>query len=103
VLKRLLKRLASYLPRPLPTGMTAFNQWVEEIIWLSGLPNNASTRKAAASFILQLRPNVGWISLHMTVRLLVKAAANQVALEVLRSSDPKAETVASPLVPEAQG
>jgi hypothetical protein len=103
MLKRLLKRLTSFLPRPLPTGMTAFNQWVEDIIWLSSLPNNASTRKAAASFILQLRPTTGWISLHTTVRLLVKAAANQVALEVLRSSEPKAETTASPLVSEVKG
>lgn len=92
MLQRLFKWARSFVPRPLPTGLKAFDSWVIDIIALSGLPNNVSTRQAAASFIIQLRPTAGFISLRMAVNLLVKAAANQVALQVLKDASSEQQT-----------
>lgn len=79
-----MKLIKSYIPRPLPTGMAAFNEWVADVVELSGLPNNDSTRRLAAVFIMQTPPNVARISLRKLADLLIKAAAYQVANEVLK-------------------
>lgn len=84
--QRLLLKLKSYLPRPLPVGVAQFDAWVSDIITLSGLSDNLSTRKASASLIIQLPSTTGWISLRTVTALLLKAASNQVALSVLRDS-----------------
>ena len=77
-------KLTSFIPRRLPIGLTSFNRWVEDVVILSGLPNNASTRRVAAMFILSLPPTWGYASLRRISNQLIKAAANQVASEVLK-------------------
>src|ERR1700691_5872420 len=90
---RLLKILLSFLPRKLPTGMTSFNSWVKDIIVISGLPDNDSTRKVSAMFVLQVPPSIGYMSIRKVSNILVKAAANQVAVEVLKDLDAKSGEV----------
>lgn len=80
----LLLRLKSYFKRPLPKGMKEFEQWVSDIVALSGLPDNASTRRVAATFILHTPSNVARLSLRFVSNMLVKAAANQVAAQVVK-------------------
>ena len=83
----LLFFLRSFLPRKLPCGMTEFNCWLKDIIRLSGLPDNASTRRVAAGFITMLPPGLGYLSIRKISNALIKAAANQVAAEVIKLQD----------------
>lgn len=83
----MIRILNSFFPRKLPIGMTAFNVWVADVVALSGLPNNESTRRVAAMFILQLPPALAYLSIRKVSNQLIKAAANQVAAEVLRPPD----------------
>lgn len=99
-MKKLLKLsllvVTSFFPRKLPIGMTKFNEWVQDIVLISGLPNNSTTRGLAATFILQIPPNIGYISIRRVSDMLVKAAANQVGAEVIKlnieASNEKAES-----------
>jgi hypothetical protein len=77
----------SFWPRKLPIGMTTFEAWVTDLIRLSGLPDNATTRNAAASFILQMPPTVSHIPLRVLAKRLIKAAANQVAAAAIKASN----------------
>lgn len=83
MLKKLTRFLKSFLPRRLPIGMTSFNAWVTDIILLTGLPNNESTRKVAAMFIFQVPPSQVYLPLRTVAKQLLKAAANQVAAQVV--------------------
>lgn len=83
MLKRLLRSLLSFLPRKLPIGRADFDSWVEEIVYLSGLPDNDTTRFAAAQIIFQIRPSIGYMPLRYAVNQLIKAAANRVAKDVI--------------------
>lgn len=71
----------------MPTGMTAFNAWVNDIVALSGLPDNDSTRRVAAELILKVRPSVGYMPLRHVVNNLIKAASNQVAIQVIKDTE----------------
>lgn len=100
----MLLLIKSFLPRKLPTGLTAFNAWIADIVAISGLPDNTSTRQTAAMFILHLPPALGYLSIRKISNQLIKAAANQVATEVLRiSNEPKSVPEAtSPVVQEVK-
>ncbi len=91
-MKKLLLRLTSFFPRKLPTGMTSFNAWVSDIIVLSGLPDNDTVRNAAAGFIFQLPPTMARFPVRKIANMLIKAAANQVAQQVLLDAKEKAES-----------
>ncbi len=86
-MKKLLKISRSFLPRRLPTGLTEFNNWVKDVVELSELPNNDSTRRVAAQFIMQLPPALAYLSLRKVSNQLIKAAANQVAYQVAKDID----------------
>ena len=90
-MKMLLLVVKSFFPRKLPTGMGEFNAWVQDIVLLSGLPDNMSTRRVAAMFLLQLPPALAYLSIRKISNQLIKAAANQVAVEVTRTPDVNAE------------
>lgn len=88
-LLRLFKILKSFLPRRLPTGLGEFNEWVSDVILVSNLPDNSSTRHLAATFILHTPPNVAYLSIRNISNQLLKAAAYQVAMQVTKDTDPK--------------
>lgn len=73
-----------YVPRTLPIGMASFNSWLTDIVKCSGLPDNSSTRRVAASFIFQLPTRVKRISIREISNQLVKAASYQVAHQILQ-------------------
>lgn len=95
-LQQLLKVLSSFLPRRLPIGMKEFESWVYDIIRLSKLPDNASTRRVAALFILQVPPQVGYMSIRRVSNMLIKAASNQVASDVIKQSQSLEGTSSGP-------
>jgi hypothetical protein len=94
MLKKLLKLLNSFIPRRLPTGLTAFDRWVDAVLEYSGIDNTPKNRQVCAGFILQLPPTLGFISIHKASSMLIKAAANQVSAEVLRSASEEAKPTA---------
>ena len=83
----MLKWLKGFIPRPLPTGLTAFNKWLAEIVALSGLPDNNSTRSLAATFIFNVPRHVHYLSYHAISKQLVRAAAIQVSAQVLKDAN----------------
>lgn len=101
---RLLLKLKSYIPRKLPQGMAEFDQWVADIVALSGLPDNGSTRRVAAMFILHTPTHVSRLKLNFVVSMLQKAAANQVAAQVVKDYEETAKLSAatSEVVQEAR-
>jgi hypothetical protein len=67
--------------------MTEFNQWLADIVELSGLPDNLTTRRASALFIFSIPPTQAAMSKRKIVIQLLKAASNQVAAEVVKDVD----------------
>jgi hypothetical protein len=67
--------------------MSSFNSWVDEVVYISGLPNNESTKRVAAGFIFRLPASVYFLSTRHVAKQLVKAAAYQVAQEVLKTAN----------------
>lgn len=91
----LIKKWKSYLPEKLPQGMKEFDLWVDDISVLSGLPINDKLKKVIGTLILQLPPSTSYCPKNYIARLVQKAAANQVSVEVLQliNDKEKAEQV----------
>lgn len=83
-MNKVLKWLSGWMPRLFPTGVSAFNDWLKEIIAISGLPDNDSTRLLAASFIFNMPRNVHYLSYRAISKQLVRAAAIQVSAQVVK-------------------
>jgi thiamine pyrophosphate-dependent acetolactate synthase large subunit-like protein len=91
-MKLLLLKLLSYLPRPLPVGKTEFHKWADRIILLSGkFADEDSMKYALASNIIHLDHKVGHIPDIYFIKVLRKAAANQVASAVFQDIKLKQE------------
>lgn len=90
----LIKKWKSYLPEKLPQGMKEFDLWVDDISVLSGLPINDKLKKVIGTLILQLPPSTSYCPKNYIARLVQKAAANQVSVEVLQriNDNEKAES-----------
>lgn len=90
----LIKKWKSYLPERLPQGMKEFDLWVDDISVLSGLPINDKLKKVIGTLILQLPPSTSYCPKNYIARLVQKAAANQVSVEVLQriNDNEKAES-----------
>ncbi len=75
-----IKRLLSYFPSKLPTGVTAFNKYADEVIELTGpIADTDSLKWAIANQIIHLPPQTASKPKQYFVRSLMKAAANQIA------------------------
>ena len=74
----MIKQLLSFIPRPLPKGRQEFEKWADEIIALSGLPNNASMKFTLAVNVLHLDSTTDKKPYRFFVKQLNKGAANQV-------------------------
>lgn len=84
-LVRVLLQLKSYFPTKLPVGLTAFNQWSEDIITLSGpMADKDSMRFAIASILIHADSGIGALPMQYFVKRLRKSAANQVASQVFQ-------------------
>jgi hypothetical protein len=82
---KVLAKIYSYFPSPLPKGKSEWNSWSEKIISLSGnIADKDSMEYVLASKILELKPNASKVPLNEFVRLMHKAAANQVASYVFQ-------------------
>lgn len=81
--KRLAKVLTSYLPTKLPTGMTEFDNFANDIIELAGnYADEDSMKFVIATNIQHMKQTQDRVSKQFFVRVLRKAAANQIASQV---------------------
>lgn len=80
---------SSYLPTPLPLGMAEFDVWAGEVISLTKLPDNASTRFALASCIPHQSGERYRTPKAKFATLLQKAASNQIALGYMQEAKAK--------------
>jgi hypothetical protein len=70
-------------PVELPIGRAEFDQWATEVLSLTRLPDNDSTRFALASTIPHQEISKGKLPRSYFAGLLMKSAANQVAFSVM--------------------
>lgn len=89
--KRFLRKAKAYLPSPLPSGMTEFDAWSDEVLDLYGAPNNDSTKFALATMILHAGPQDSHKPMHYFGRTMRKSMANQVAAGVMQELKAKQE------------
>lgn len=78
-MRKLLEQLLSFVPTPLPTGMTEFKEWQDSILRLSKVPDNDSTRFTIAVMVMHLSPNEDMKPKRYFVKSLNKSAANELA------------------------
>lgn len=90
-MKLLLKRILSYLPTPLPVGLSEFHKWADSIIELSGeYADPDSMKQALANMIIHASPAKAsdtprsHVPKQFFVKGLRKGAANQVASYVFQ-------------------
>lgn len=83
-IKKLFKRVLGLFPQKLPIGMTDFYLWADDVIELSGLPNNESVVFALATMVLHLPPTACYKSKEYFIRSLLKTASNQIAHGVMQ-------------------
>lgn len=82
---KLIKRLLSYFPTPLPVGLSQFNTWADSIIELSGdYADRDSMTFAIASMVIHLPAGTASVPKNFFVKSLRKSAANQVASQVFQ-------------------
>ena len=80
-----LRWIKSFIPVRMPIGLSEFNQLVEEIVTLSGVPLNPSTEGFVAQALLNLPP--GLVRLRAIAAALRKAACTQVAVQVIKDGE----------------
>ena len=78
----------------LPLGTTEFNTWATRIIKKSGLPDNDSTRFALATTVLHAPAGESRYSDTHFVKVMQKAAANQIAAQILHDLKEKQQAEA---------
>lgn len=103
-LLRLAKHLASYLPSQLPVGLTEFEAWAQDIMSMaSPLPNNASIRWVLATMIQRLDSARDRVPKRYFVRALLRAAAGEVAHNVMVDLKEKQQAAAKAALEAASG
>ena len=85
-MNRFLRKILSYFPSALPTGVTELSIWAQEIIDLAGLPASVDSQtQAICNMIMHLPPRkrdqrpTAYVSKNWFVHALRKGAANQIA------------------------
>jgi len=97
-MKKLLLTALSYVPTPLPVGLTEFYKWSDSIIAISGkFADEDSMRWAIASQLMHLGAQKAYVPKSYFVRSLRKAAANQVASQVFQDIKTKQAEAAAKL------
>lgn len=87
-----LKKLLSYIPTPLPVGISQFNTFADSVIELSGgYADKDSMKFAVASMIIHADHKVASLSKNYFVIRLRKSAANQIASQVFQDIKTKQE------------
>lgn len=81
--RQYLRKLDANKPTELPIGRVEFDLWAADVLSLTRLPDNDSTRFALASTIPHQEITKGKLPKAYFAGLLMKSAANQVAFSVM--------------------
>ena len=104
-LAAILQLLLSYYPRPLPSGVTAFNQMAERVRALAGnICTLDDTLFVISTNIMRLDPHIARASDHKFVNIIRNAAAKQissVAFQDLKNKQAAAQAAAQQQQAEA--
>ena len=100
-----VKRILAYLPTDLPVGKTAMHAFYDDILELAGkYADTQSMKWVLSTKIMQLDQNVSRKSKMFFVKILRKAAANQVASDIvldIKTAQQEAIALANKLQAEA--
>ena len=96
-MRSLIRCISSFIPTPLPTGMTEFSAWSDSILALSKVPDNDSTRFAVAVMIMHLGSTEDWKAKRYFIKALNKSAANECANAVAMGLKKKQQDAAAAL------
>lgn len=88
-IKSIFTLLLALLPSRLPIGMEEFDKWATDVLALTKLPDNDSTRFALASTIPHQKAESFYVSKFKFACLLQKSAANQIGGAVMHEMKEK--------------
>ena len=101
-IKRLVRHALSFIPTKVPTGITEFHAWAEDIIDLAGAPKNDSVKFSIAAMVPHSNSQDAYKPKRYYVLTLMKAMANQVAYAIVQELKTKqAEAEAARIAAEA--
>ena len=81
----LFKYICSYFPSKLPTGMTEFNKWLDDVVELTGpIATERDMHFVLCSILIHADVKHGALPKRYFVTRLIKSAANQVASQVFQ-------------------
>lgn len=83
-LKYLVARFFGLFPTKLPVGIAEFDKWATEVIELAQFPVNDSMKFTVATMVLHAKSTAAYSSKEYFVTSLIKAAANQVAAQMIQ-------------------
>lgn len=93
--KKVLMKVASFLPSRLPQGMTEFGIWADSIIYAYDIPDNDSMRFALATQILHAESGRAYRPKRLFAMQLYKAMSNQVAAGIMQELKDKQVALAA--------
>lgn len=98
-MKRLLRQLLGFIPEKLPTGVGAFDAWVDALIDTYTMPTSdrPSIRFVLASIIMHLGPRSAFKSKFYFYLMLHSSATKQVAGQIFYETK-EAQKAAAPAV-----
>jgi hypothetical protein len=80
IITRLITQVLSFLPTLLPTGATAYEAWLNDIVSLVGpIADEQSLKWVISNEIMRLAPGRDRVPKRVFVKALRKFAANQIA------------------------
>lgn len=94
-MKKVVRWVISFIPTPLPSGLTEYSSWADDILSLSKVPDNDSTRFTIAVMILHLNSTEDRKPKRFFVKSLNKAAANEIANSIATGLKEKQRTAAA--------
>jgi hypothetical protein len=97
-----IRRLLALIPTKLPTGMTEFEEWSDDVLDLYNMPNNDSTKFALATSIMHLSATDAFKPKEYFGRILLKGAATQIAYAKMQEAKTRQEEKAKAEVEAAK-
>ena len=84
-LRNILKLILSFLPTPIPTGKTAFDAWLNDIVELTGpIADDRAMKWVVSNEVMVVPSGADRVPKRRFVKRLRKFAANQIAASVVQ-------------------
>lgn len=80
-----MKRLTQFIPTRLPITEEGLTKLMDDVIYLSDLPDTSDTRATVATCIMHLGPTTDYKSKRFFIKSIRKALINKIAFEKIKS------------------